>query len=487
MARFLEDPRPYPILAAFAAGLYPILFYFNNNYNMVNSWEHLAYFSFMFLLIPIVVFMIANRLSGLAAFSKWKKYVLPFLNIFAFLFFLKICLYAGLQKKLIIGIVIAAVLFAWLLHKHLKKVIVLQFVLAAVTSFSLIPTIIKQLNYSGEWALQPDGIEQATFTQKPNVYFIQPDGYVNFSELDKGYYKLDNSEFEKYLIDQGFTNYAGFRNNYASTLSSNSAIFMMRHHYYNKGTSFSEAINGRSTIISDNAVLNAFKHNGYKTHFIAEKPYLMLNRPKMGFDRCNFDYDEISYISTGLMARKEIQPYLEQFISESDGPSFYFIEFLNPGHIANRSSNTSGKDTEREQWIESLKYSNERLTKYITTIKNADTNALILIMGDHGGFIGLDYTQQIYSKTEDRDLIYSIFSSQLSILWPDENYKLYDGDLDSAVNVFRVLFSYLSEEPSYLQKLAPDESFVVIREGAPKGIYKYIKDDGSTSFERLPD
>ena len=145
--------------------------------------------------------------------------------------------------------------------------------------FTLIPVLSKQLLYDSSWTLQPDAIQEASFVTKPNVYFIQPDGYVNFSEIDKGYYNIDNNSFKKYLDSNNFKTYQNFRSNYASTLTSNSATFMMKHHYYGKGSDITENTNARDMIISDNTVLNIFKNNGYKSYFLAEMPYLLLNKP----------------------------------------------------------------------------------------------------------------------------------------------------------------------------------------------------------------
>ena len=63
---------------------------------------------------------------------------------------------------------------------------------------------------------------------------IQPDGYVSFSELKKGYYNYDNTDFEQWLSHQGFSLHHNFRSNYYSTLSANSSLFAMKHHYYKK-------------------------------------------------------------------------------------------------------------------------------------------------------------------------------------------------------------------------------------------------------------
>jgi hypothetical protein len=332
---------------------------------------------------------------------------------------------------------------------------------------------------------QPDNIEHVIFKKKPNVYLIQPDGYANISELKGKNYNIENTEFESFLEDESFKYYYNFRSNYASTLSSNSATFTMKHHHYNKGTSFSEAVNARNVLISKNAVLDIFKNNNYRTHFITELPYLLLNRPKMGYDVCNISYDNVAYIGTGLGERQDIlEPLKENVKRDVDKPKFFFIEIFNPGHIHGRKSQSEGIEGERKLWGESLSRSNEMLIKIISIIKEDDPNALIVIMSDHGGFVGMEYTNQIYTKTEDRDIIYSIFSSILAIHWPNGEAPEYDSSFKTTVNVFRILFSYLSEDESYLSHLQEDGSYVVIKKEAPKGIYKYIDDEGGITFEK---
>lgn len=485
LGKFLSNNKQYPVLAAVAAGLYPILFYFSNNYTLVNTWSHIWYFIFYFICIPIVLFVIANRISKIPLLSKWQKYVLPFLNVLVFLFLMKVCLYAGIQKKIILGILLFTGIYTFFLYKHYKKIIVIQLILALIGLVTLVPKIINHFNYSKDWLQQPDNIEQLVFKKTPNVYFIQPDGYTNSSELKKGYYNFDNSDFENYLKGENFTNYKDFRSNYASTLSSNSATFMMKHHHYNKGASFSEAINARDIIISKNAVLDIFKNNNYKTHFLTELPYLLLNRPKMGYDFCNFNYDEIAHIGTGLGERKDIlAPLKENIEKDSISPKFFFIEIFNPGHIHGKKSASLGVDGERDLWFESLGRANTMLKKTISIIKERDPNALVILMADHGGFVGMEYTNQIYTKTQDRDLIYSIFSSTLAIHWPNNEAPVFDNSFKSAVNVFRVLFSYLGENESYLSHLQDDGSYVVIKKEYPSGIYQYIDSEGKITLKK---
>ena len=119
---------------------------------------------------------------------------------------------------------------------------------------------------------------------------------------------------------------------------------------------------------------------------------------------------------------------------------------------------------------------------YVSQIKENDPTALIIIVADHGGFVGMEYSKQIYYKTQDRDKIYSIFSSQLSIHWPDGEAPDEDKYIGTAINLFRVLFSYLSEDPSYLEYLQDNGSYVVLNKDAPQGIYQYINDEGEVVF-----
>jgi hypothetical protein len=345
--------------------------------------------------------------------------------------------------------------------------------------------LLNKPSYSDQWMIQPDAIETVTFKKKPNIYFLQPDGYVNFSEIKKGHYNMDNSKFESFLAENEFTSYPNFRSNYTSTLSSNSSIFSMKHHYYNNVPHPDRALNARDIIVTKNAVLDIFKQNGYKTHLILEQPYIMLDKPEMGFDKSNFTVDEIPYINTGFENKKEVLPFVEDYLLDEDiTPKFFFVEIFNPGHINNKSLISDGSEGERKKWKNNLETANNKLTAVITVIKKEDPNGLIMILSDHGGYVGLDYATQMYDKQTDRDIIFSIFGSILAIHWPNNEPPEFDAQLKSSVNVFRIIFSYLSEDDSYLLNLQEDSSFGVLKNGAPEGIYKYIDNTGKIVFEK---
>ncbi len=482
ITEFLNNNEDYPIIYAIAVGLYPILFYYSNNYTLVNSLSHLAYFLLTFIGIPFLVFFVVTKLK----FIKHKKRVLTFLSVFVFLFLLKVCLFGDIQKKISLGILIISFLAGYFLFNHLKKLVVIQLIFAFIGFFALSNTIIKQYSISKEWMQQPDNIAEVEFVKKPNVYYIQPDGYVNFSELKKGYYNIKDNTFEKFLKSNDFTYYNDFRSNYTFTLSSNTSSLMMKHHYYNNVLNYKEVLNDRDIIISKNTVLDVFKSNGYKSYYITEMSYLLLNKPKMGFDYCNISYDNISYIGRGLDEMKDVVTPLKMGIEENiDKPKFFFIQILAPSHISGSKIHSLGVVEEKLAWTKRLERSNNVLTKTISTIKERDPNALVLIMADHGGYVGMGYTLESYKKIDDRDKIYSIFSSSLAIHWPYGKVPNYHNKLKSSVNVFRILFTYLSEDESYLSNLQPDFSLAIVNEDALPGVYKYINENGEVTFEKV--
>ncbi len=474
-----------PVFYGLAAGLYPVFFYYSHNCALVKSSTQIVYFVSVFLLIPIVGFWIASRMFKLSFLKKYDKYILPFLNIWVFLTLIQICLYAGTHLPFILLFGVIALLFSLFFYKYCDKIVVFQFILAAIALFTLIPTIIKQRSFSSEWKKQPDDIAHVIFKKKPNVYFIQPDGYVNPSELKRGYYNVDNSNFENYLTDNDFTLYPNFRSNYASTLPSNSSVFMMKHHYYNKALNDEEGMDARSIIITDNTTLQVFKNNGYKTYFLSEAAYFFLNFPKIGYDYSNFTLEEIPIITKGTDYRRNVFNDFNHILkTDTITPKFFFLQQLKPTHITNSETNSKGVDGEKEAWINRLQIANQRLTQIINSIVENDPEGLIIIMADHGGYVGMTSTRASQEKTQDSDKIISIFSNIFALRGVDSTFTQYNKNLKTSVNVFRVLFSYLSEEKKYLEYLQDDGSYQIIYKGAPRGIYKYIDNDGKTVFER---
>lgn len=486
LSNFINNKNNLPLLIGLASGLYPMLYYFNANYTQANSVSQLLFFSFFFIVVPVLIFSIFNYFSNkikLLEANKFKLFVL--LDIGFFGSFILISTFR-FQLIYIIPLIIIALCCALFFSKHLKKIVVFQFLLVVMALVSLIPTVFKHVTYSKQWLEQPDAITKVIFKTTPNVYFIQVDGYANVDKLSKGPYSYDNSSFNSYLKEAGFKNYSDYRSNYYSTLSSNSSLLAMKHHYYsNPDHSFAELSHARENIVSKNPVLEIFKNNRYKTHLLMDKYYFLLNRPTLGFDYSNIKYKDVPFRYKGLGPVRDVISDLKTVLPKDTLTSnFYFIQKLLPSHVTNSSSASVNKITEKENYLNKLQQANLWLQEIITLIDSQDKNALIIITADHGGFVGFNTTLEARIKQSDPELIYSIYTAMLAIKWngmPSD----FDTKFKTPVNFFRILFSYLSENRSYLDHLEDDSSYIMINQGGPFGVYKYINSQGETVFEPI--
>lgn len=483
---FMNSDKTNPIICGLAIGLYPLLYYYDQNFTLINSWNQLAMFILVFILIPIGLCYIAQKIVKLLPDINILKFGLSILSFVYFLCLVSICVFELRLKMLALAGLIGVVL-GFLFYKRLNKFVVFQLLLALVALPKTAVTVSTLLNSDMSWMEQPDAIVEAVFKKTPNIYVIQPDGYANFSELKGGNYSFDNSDFESFLEEKGFTFYPNFRSNYFSTLGSNSSMFSMKHHYYNDPKSgANEVYNARNVIVGENPVVKTFKNNGYTTNLLLEKPYLLVNKPKLGYDFCNIDETEISFLARGFEDTKDVFEALRlRLQSNSKTPEFYFIEKIIPGHINTIKKYSLGKEKERENYLEKVKKANTWLEKVVHVIDQEDPNALIVIVADHGGFVGMDYTLQCRTKQTDPELIKSIFTSMLAIKWPEGKAPDFDNQLKTNVNLFRVLITYLSENETLLNHLQPDRSYAMIQKDAPFGVYEYIDEDYETVFKLI--
>ena len=482
---FLDSKKHFPVISAIASGLYPLLYYYNNNFTLVNSWNQFLHFVFYFLIVPSALFYLATKfIESIAGLKKYIGNIITVLNIICFGLLMVIST-TGFSIKSLAFVIIIALLFGIIFNKYLKKIVVFQFLMASMVMIMLTPDIYKHFTYSNAWTEQPDNIEDVVFKKKPNIYVIQPDGYANFSELKKGNYNFDNSEFEDFLNFKGFKLYNDYRSNYVSTLTSNSSMFSMKHHYYNNTSkNANEFYNARQLIVGDNPVISIFKNNNYKTFLLLEKSYLLLNKPKLSFDYSNIKYNEISFLARGFEIKKDVLKDLKEAIDENKSTqNFYFICGKNPSHVSINKSESKGIKKEREVYLNDLQKANIWLTNVVNLIQERDKNALIIIAADHGGYVGLNYSMENKIKQTERDIIYAIFTSALAIKWSD-NVPQYDYKIKSPVNLFRVLFTYLSDDEVYLNTLQDDKSYSIVNEGAPYGVYEYINEKGETVFNK---
>lgn len=476
--KFLKSPKEYPILAGFSVGYYALMFYFSNNFNLINSWSQFFYFSIYFILLPIVLFWGVFKLIQKTKYSTYTSLLLTVL-MFVFLvnFLIGFSEIFSSYKKMALFVFIILFLIVFKIRIY-KYAIVFVFFMSIIPSFLYGKILCFNLTHSNEWQDQNDHILKAVFIKKPNVYYIQPDGYANEVNLNGSLYHYDNSSFDTFLKNKNFTSYTNYRSNYSSTLSSNSSCFSMKHHYLSDFSGFEFA---RDIIVGNNPVLKIFKNNDYKTLFITERPYLIMNRPTVLFDYYNFQNIQFSRYKDGWDDFHEITEELKnQILLNKKSNNFFFIEKFEPEHISNTPYDGVSVKKERDKYIAKLQKVNIWLKNIITFITVHDPNGIIIVGADHAGFVGFEYTfQAIDKKNIDKKLLNSMYGAKLAIKWNTSNHQVYDTNLKTSVNLFRVLFAYLSADKSLLKGMQEDKSYKYYMSNGIKTIYEALDEKGN--------
>lgn len=478
---FIESDKDAPLLAGFAVGFYMMLFYYSRNFALANSWQQLLFFVGYYLVLPALALFAGYKLLPALKLSKYRKNFLfvGTIGFFAF-FILQLSTLNETKRYIFAGVLLAAVLLSIKFGRYYKAFIPILFIVSLFNIKPIAGGAYKFITSSDEWKKLPDDIESVKFKSKPNVYYIQPDGYTSFATLKNSIHRFDNSDYENFLKNNGFTLYEDFRSNYYSTLLSNSATFAMKHHYIASDVEFYGA---RKIITEDNPVLRIFRNNGYRSSFITERPYLLINRPDPGFDYCNIKNDQLPYIKDGLNMDEDVFADLKVRMNKNGlSGNFYFIESFTPSHITNTEGNSAGVKGERDIYLNDIRDANRWLKEIIAYISNNDPEGIIIIGADHGGFAGLSSTSKSAVKITDRDQVYSIFGAQLSIKWGNPESGEYDKGLKTPINLFRTLFSFLGREKKYLQHTEDNSSYIKLKN--PAGLYKYIDNSGNVVFEQ---
>jgi len=477
---FIYAPKDTPLLAGFVVGLYMLLYYYSKNYNLANSWLRLAVFTVYFVLVPVAIIFLGYTFFGVIKKGKWQKQFLFIAVPSIMAFYLLQLSWMGEVKRLVFaGFFLVVVLLSFWLKRFYKAFILIIAFMALFNLPPLFNVVYMQFTMDTGWKQQPDDIGAAVFKSKPNIYYLQPDGYTSFTNMRNSPYSYDNSSFEDYLKGAGFTLYNNYRSNYYSTLLSNSSMFSMKHHYIND----TEDIAARHIIMGDNPVIQILKNNGYKLHFISDKPYLIVNRPAICYDDVNFNGLKVLFSRDGwnIDANPSID-FLKAINNNKGDGHFYFIERMLPSHITPFEMYSTGVDGEKKTYFERLQQSNNWIRTTISRIERHDPDALIIIAADHGGFVGYSYNGESDYKTNNPLLVKSVFGAMLAIKWNNPDFAEYDKGLKTSVNLFRTVFAFLAEDKKYLDNLQENSSYIMMQE--PKGLYRNIDENGNVVLQK---
>lgn len=473
------------IWVSLAAGLYPLLHYYNGNFDIADTLFQLGLMIAMCLLLPWVAIQISKPIFRFGFLKKWEKNRVAAINFMIFAGLLSLLIF-HFNRKTIVGIMALAGLASFVLYKQLGKIMILQFLLAILSFATLIPRLIFMGQYDDSWTELPDQITETRFVSTPNVYLIQPDGFTGFADLREPPYDYPDTTFENWLSQQGFTHYNDFRSNYYSTLTSNATLFSMKHHYYqNTYPGNLKTYRSQAVIVGQNAVLDIFKNNGYKSHLLTDNSFFLTNRRLKGFDFCNIDQADVLFYDTGGIYGTDIVADFEEVLKTNDSQkNFFFIEKTIPSHIMYTDARSEGPAMERVRYLERLEVAHDWLTELINLIHTYDDNPLIIIAGDHGGYVGLNSVKETERRQLNAMEAQSVFGSLLTVRWPT-GMQPQQFEVGSTVNLFRVLFAELSGDLSLLDHLELNESFLPLYDGGSADFYRVIDHNNQFEYQKL--
>ena len=475
-------------MVGLAAGLYPFLHYYNGNFDLADSWVQFFFLFGICLVLPHVLMAISPFVFKLKFLRKFEKYRRTAVNLILFFGLIGLLVFLFKKKALAVTL-LGAGLLSFLVYKQLVKIVILQLLLAVLSVFTLIPKLFFISNYTSEWTSQPDAISETVFKTHPNIYLIQPDGYSSFKHLKAPPYNATDTTFQVTLENSGFKLYDDFRSNYYSTLTSNASMFAMKHHYYDNTYRGNLKTYGAQEVVvgEDNVAVQILKKNGYTSHLLTDNSYFLVNRKNSMFEFCNIPQEKVLLWDTGGISGIDIVEDFENLLeTTSDSHNFFFIEKTVPSHIMYGEGASLGIPAERERYFERLKMADDWLTALLAQIEKQDKNALVIIAADHGGYVGLSYVKEVENRKLTEVETVSVFNSLLAIKWPNNEEPAYL-DLDSNVNLFRNVFAYLAENPSLLENLEPDSSYLPLYEGSKAIFYECIDDAYQVVYKPLDD
>ncbi|WP_047545155.1 sulfatase-like hydrolase/transferase [Psychroserpens sp. Hel_I_66] len=483
---FVESNTDYKYLTIFAAGLYPFLHYFNSNLHISNSWQQLVFMLGLCFVIPIILLKLSKFIFKLKFLERFESQRLAILNITIFLVLIGFLVF-NYKKKVTVLVIVLSFILGLILYKHIKKIVVSQLIISLVSAFTLVPVMIFAFQQNNkDWAILEDDILKIKLQKTPNIFVIQPDGYVNRSEINSKPYELDNEYFYNYLEKKGFMDFENFRSNYYSTMTSNASMFAMKHHYYsNTFSKTGKTFNANEAIVGKyNNVLNILKNNGYSSHLMTDNSFFLIDRKISNFDFINVKPYQLPFVHTGKV-NVNIEIDLGNVLDTiSSSRNFFFIEKTIPSHIRHSKASSLGALKERERYANRLQEANDWLTGLIETIEDYDSEALVIIVADHGGYVGFDYTMEAIEREMSPIETLSCFSSILSIKWP-RDIKTNNLEFRSNVNLFRSIFYNLSEEGILLKNKEKNESYIPLREDGKFNYYKCIDDNRNITHEKM--
>ena len=114
----------------------------------------------------------------------------------------------------------------------------------------------------------------------------------------------------------------------------------------------------------------------------------------------------------------------------------------------------------------------------VNYISEKDPTAIVILLADHGGWVGLGSYPEMFSTTNP-DQINSIYSTLAAVKWNGHLKQGMDSELRSNVNMFRILFSVLSDNSEFIKYMEDNSSYNLKNGTFSKSVQAVIDDEGN--------
>ena len=490
-ARKIKQIFQSPFALAFFVGVFPVLFFVSNNWFMFDASRLMVAFGTFSLGVFLMLsgYYIAlnwsfkKMLSGNQAKNIQRLFVLVAVLVLAYQLRISILpLVDNSYSKFLMIVMFMAVIVAWLLPKiQMYRMNIVLGVMCLAPLGSIMDAIYaKETKTLVDWIGYDSHRKQydhIAFSKRPNVYYIVPDGYPNKEALGKIFH-IDDFEFYRQLESWGFQVEHEMLSNYQHTTSSISSAFGMGHHYYKGSIGNSELLDSREFIVSNqNPVVRIFENNGYKIDYIHAEDSLLTKGCYV--DSCfpNATMDELIDVwipskvqswpilagltNNSFRFKQKFLKYIDE-VSVQSSPHFTYVHMSVPGHSYSSKQAYGDLVSFRENYDKKISLANEEITSFVERILAHDPHSLIIINADHGawGYGSYKHVQnEVLDGIEDNLIALDHLGVLFAIRWPDgelsnkQNFR-------TNVNIFRQVFSVLSDREGSLASNIPDHGFI---------------------------
>ena len=308
-------------------------------------------------------------------------------------------------------------------------------------------------------------IFQSSVIDKPDVYFLLLDAYSGDVTL-KNDNNFDNSEFKNKLKERGFfipkTSFSNYPNTNLSMPSITNMVYLDS--IANELGKDSKVLTGMREIRNENNVMKIFKANGYHTtsfygsdiNVATSKELLddllcgsMFNLdPELqrafvymyfpfSFSRAllndNMQYDrlECTFSTILNLEKKNEKPlYVHAHLFFPHPP---FVYDADGNRVAHPNTDDQFDPILREPYLQQTIFANKKTIEMVDSIQKRDSNAVIIVMSDHGGRFGVDW-----SNPTEMDY-YRALEILQAFYFPGQEENI--PEEFATVNVFRIFFN----------------------------------------------